>query len=107
MGGRELSYTAETGRWIEAQPKTTTISESFWYGPSDLRVFQRVVSQTTAQQHCFENHMYLCTSGASVEVAMRKNELLKALICERSTITLVGKFMHDVLEVFYTRASPK
>ncbi len=28
-------------------------------------------------------------------------ELLKALIYERSTITLVGKFVHDVLEVFY------
>jgi hypothetical protein len=26
-------------------------------------------------------------------------ELLKALIYERSTITLVGKFVHDVLEV--------
>jgi hypothetical protein len=28
-------------------------------------------------------------------------ELLKALIYEHSTITLVGKFVHDVLEVFY------
>lgn len=28
-------------------------------------------------------------------------ELLKALIYERSTITPVGKFLHDVLEVFY------
>ncbi|KAJ6467074.1 hypothetical protein C8R47DRAFT_990571 [Mycena vitilis] len=29
-------------------------------------------------------------------------EVLKALIYERATITLVGKFVHEVLEVFYS-----
>jgi hypothetical protein len=28
--------------------------------------------------------------------------LLKAIIYERSTIVLLGKFVHDVLEIFYT-----
>ncbi|KAJ7659268.1 hypothetical protein DFH06DRAFT_989969, partial [Mycena polygramma] len=34
-------------------------------------------------------------------VELNSIELLKALIYERSTITLVGKFVHDVLKVFY------
>ncbi|KAJ7662821.1 hypothetical protein DFH06DRAFT_1397107, partial [Mycena polygramma] len=34
-------------------------------------------------------------------VELNSIELLKALIYERSTITLVGKFAHDVLKVFY------
>jgi hypothetical protein len=29
-------------------------------------------------------------------------ELLKSIIYERSTIVLMGKFVHDVLEIFYT-----
>jgi hypothetical protein len=33
--------------------------------------------------------------------AVPRIELLKALIYKRSTITLVGKFVDDVLEVFY------
>ncbi|KAJ7623901.1 hypothetical protein DFH06DRAFT_1446575 [Mycena polygramma] len=34
-------------------------------------------------------------------VELNSIELLKALIYERSTITLVGKFAHDVLKMFY------